>query len=138
MGFSYFDHISDIGIIAEAEVIERAFEEGAQAMFRLISDSALDSGIEVSVRLEEKDIVSLWIHFLNSLLLEMDMKGLFFSVCHVDKIVNDSEGCYLEARAKGVARDERQGLHEIKAATYCEADVSKIDDRWRVQCVLDV
>ena len=45
MPYSYFEHISDVGLLASAKTLEGAFEEGATAMLAVIFD--LDTVTEV-------------------------------------------------------------------------------------------
>lgn len=137
--YRYFEHEADAGIMAEGKTLEESFACGAQAMFEMICDpmQAYTQNYQVSVSSE--DLLSLWIDFLNKLLAEMDIHGVFFLKCNVKKIEKSNDGYSLLALMQGVARNKIQICKsEVKAATYCMAAVERTEEGYRVQCVLDV
>ena len=138
MSFSYFDHEADIGIVGEAETIEKAFEEGAQALLNLIAEGNALENETCIVRVEEWDLVSLWVFFLNSLLLEMDKRACFFAKCEICHITNLRGKHQLEAKLISLVKASAQLKREVKAATFCEVQVANTKHGWRVQCVVDI
>jgi SHS2 domain-containing protein len=135
--FKTIEHTADIGIEVEAGTLAELFEGTATAMFSLIVDPATVTGdVEKELSLEAGDLEELLFMWLNELLFIMYADGLLFSRFEV-KDIGDSR---LVAAAIGEKLDrERHRLgEEIKAATYHEMMVERLDEGWRARVIFDV
>ncbi len=141
-GHDTIEHTADMGIRGWGSAVEQAFEETALAMFELIIDGAgLKPAEEVHFEVEGQTLTELLIEFLNKLLLDADIVELAFLSVRVDSI-EEHEGVFrLRGGAKGISRNDVRDrlLAEVKAATYCGANVVKDEnERWEGCCVVDL
>lgn len=137
-GFETFDHGADIGIRGYGKNLEEAFLNGAKALFSYMYGSMpqVQNNLEVkeiTFELEESDLTSLFIRFLNTLIAESDINALAFYNFSI-KI----EGSKLRCKTLGYPINRRVGGVEVKGATYCEAKVEQKNGIWIAQCVIDV
>lgn len=169
MPYKYLDHQADVGISAEGRNWQESFEEAARAMFNLIGKQ----GEKVATRLKSveievyaKDIETLFVEWLNELLAQKDLAGLFFSDFKIEEIKKenkdspDNNQVYphtLHPRSKergflGVGVYKLKGLAfgrpfnegnfvfglDVKAATYSGLKCEERDGKFYCQCILDV
>ena len=137
MRFKTIEHTADIGIEVEADTLGELFEGTAAAMFSLIVDpETVRQTVERELTLEAGDLEELLFMWLNELLFVLYADGLLFSRFEV-KDVDDSR---LVATAGGEKLDrERHRLdEEIKAATYHEMMVERLDKGWKARVIFDV
>jgi len=138
--FEYFDHEADIGIVGYGRNLEEAFEQGAKAMFNIMADIntiAREKKVYIEVRANDKE--ALFIEWLNELLARKDIEGMLFSEFDV-KIEEKGDMLVLKGTAKGekINYKKHRVDIEVKAATYSQLKIEKIDGMWKVQCVVDV
>ena len=138
--FEYFDHEADIGIVGYGRNLEEAFEQGAKAMFNIMADIntiAREREVDIEVRANDKE--ALFIEWLNELLARKDIEGMLFSEFDV-RIEEKGNMLVLKGTAKGekINYEKHRVDIEVKAATYSQLKIEKIDGGWKVQCVVDV
>ena len=138
--FEYFDHEADIGIVGYGRDLEEAFEQGAKAMFNIMADIntiAREKKVDIEVRANDKE--ALFIEWLNELLARKDIEGMLFSEFDV-RIEEKGDMLVLKGTAKGekINYEKHRIDIEVKAATYSQLKIEKIDGMWKVQCVVDV
>ena len=139
-GFEYFDHEADIGIIGYGTSLNEAFGEGAKAMFQIMANiKNVEPKKEIKIDIEASDEEALFVEWLNSLLAYKDIEDIIFSdfkagIKHLpDKYI-----------LNGIAKGEKINYNkhhlkiEVKAATYSQLKIEKINKIYRVQCVVDV
>ena len=138
--FEYFDHEADIGIVGYGRNLEEAFEQGAKAMFNIMADIntiKCERKVDIEVRANDKE--ALFIEWLNELLARKDIEGMLFSEFDV-RIEEKGNMLVLKGIAKGekINYEKHRVDIEVKAATYSQLKIEKIDGMWKVQCVVDV
>lgn len=139
MAFQYLDHEADVGILATADTLEEAFEEGAKAMFNAmveVSKVKPLQKVEVTASAETPD--SLFVEFLNHLLSKADLEGMAFSMFRVK--IKKGKNYTLSAEAWGEPLDAKKHKvkTEVKAATYSGLKCWSDSGKHHVQCVLDL
>ena len=141
MSYKTFEHKADTGIIGMGESLEKAFEEGAKAMFNVMVDiGEIESKHKVEVSCKSSDLPALFVEWLNELLYQKDKHGLFFSEFKVKKIEKRDKIYMLEALAFGEPLDlkKHKTKVEVKGATYSQLRVYKKNGDCVVKCVVDV
>jgi len=134
--YEYFEHQADVGLIGYGKTLEEAFVEGAKAMFQVMCEiKNVKVKKEVKIEVEGNDIESLFIEWLNDLLAQKDIEDMFFSDFEVKIDGNKLVGV---AKGEKMDLDRHQVKVEVKAATYAQLKVEKIDKSYKVQCVVDV
>lgn len=138
--FEYFDHEADAGIRGFGKTVEKAFENGAKAMFNLMVDvEKVERKRKIDIRCEADDIEGLFVEWLNELLAQKDIEGMAFSSFKVEKIKR-GENYKLNGWCEGEVLDpeKHEVKTEVKAATYSVLKVGKEGDVFVAQCVVDV
>lgn len=134
--FQFIDHTADVGILATAPTLEGLFEVAALALTELITSvDSLSHRVEHQVRLQEDEIETLLVSWLQEILYVLDTKGLIFGRFQVN--LRDLS---LEATAWGEPFDPE--VHtiktEIKAVTYHQLEVVKGEEGWQAQVIVDL
>jgi len=139
--YKYLEHEADVGIEAEGKTVEDMFEEGAKALFGVMADIKQIKPLKkTTIKCKAPQIDLLFIEWLNMLLAEKDIKEIIFSNFKIKKIKKQKEDYVLEAIASGEKINlKKQNLKiEVKAATYSGLKYSKIKNKHKIICVLDV
>jgi SHS2 domain-containing protein len=134
--FEFIDHTADAGIRVEAPTLEDLFEIAGLAFTELVTTvDSVDCRVERRFKLQEDDIETLLVSWLQELLYLLDTEDLVFSRFQVR--LHDLS---LEATAWGEPFDPK--IHtmktEIKAVTYHQLEVAKSDQGWRAQVIFDI
>jgi SHS2 domain-containing protein len=139
--YKYIEHEADIGIEAIGKTIEEMFEEGAKALFNVMVEiKKIKPFRKINIKCKAPQIDLLFIEWLNMLLAEKDIKETIFSEFKIKKITKQKEDYILEAIASGEKINlKKHNLKiEVKAATYSGLKYSKIKNKHKIVCVLDV
>ena len=134
--FQFINHTADIGIRVEAPTLEVLFETAALAFTELVTSAeSLDCLVERTFKLEEDDIETLLVSWLQELLYLLDTEQLVFARFQV-KLQDFS----LEATAAGEVFDPDRHMikTEIKAVTYHQLEVAESDQGWQAQVIFDI
>ena len=135
VGYGYFDHDADVGVIGRGDRLESAFESAAAATFALMADPASVRAEEnLVVEFVEDDAELALATWLNVLLGEARRRGLVLREFHLAR-----DG----PRWRGAARGERwrEGIErgvEVKGATLTALRVDRGPDGVEARCVVDV
>jgi SHS2 domain-containing protein len=135
--YEQFSHTADIGVRVYGRTLKDLFENAAFAMFDIIADlDGLKGDITQNIELTASDQEELLISWLDELLYNFYTKGVIFYRFEVAELSKDM----LKAAAFGRAvSDNRNRLKtEIKAATYYNLKIRKLDDYYQVDIVFDV
>jgi len=133
--FEFIDHTADIGIRVQAPALEDLFETAGLAFTELVTSADSLCRVERRFKLEEDDIETLLVSWLQELIYLLDTEDLVFGRFQV-KLQDFS----LEASAWGDVFDP--DIHtmktEIKAVTYHQLEVTKSDLGWQAQVIFDI
>jgi SHS2 domain-containing protein len=134
--FQFIDHTADAGILVKASTLEGMFETAALGFSELITRvDFLNCLIQRQLRLQEDDIETLLVSWLQELLYLLDTEDLLFGRFQVNL-----KGLALEATAWGEVFDPE--IHtmktEIKAVTYHQLEVVEDDQGWQAQVIFDI
>jgi SHS2 domain-containing protein len=138
MDFKYLEHTADAEFIAYGRTLDEAFANAARAMFSLVVDHSKVNVTETrEVSLISGSLEDLLYDWLAELLYLAEVDSLVFSKFEV-KITHDGE-YWLEGRAYGekVRPAHEVSLH-IKAVTYHDLRVEKINNTYEAQVLLDI
>ncbi|MCD4739829.1 archease [archaeon] len=139
MDYEFFEHEADQGIRCYGETTEKAFENGAKALFEIMCDTTKVEPItQLALSAKAKDLDLLFIEWLNELLSQKDIEMMFFSEFKVT--ISKNEEYLLEAIVSGEPMDvEKHGAKlEAKAATYTALKSGEKDGKKFFQCIVDV
>ena len=134
--FQFIDHTADAGILVTAPTLEVMFETAAMAFTELITDAgSLRHRVERRFWLQEDDLASLLVTWLQELLYLLDTEGLVFGRFQVNL-----QKLSLKATAWGEVFDPEIHLMktEIKAVTYHQLEVDQNDQGWQAMVIFDI
>ena len=141
-GHETIDHTADMGIRGWGTTPAEAFEEAAAAMFELmVNADGLEPSKRISISREGRDLVDLFLNFLNGLLSEADLEGVVPFRASVGALEERAGKWVVEATADGMPVAEAAGrlLVEVKAATCYGSSVrERRRGEWVAQCVVDL
>jgi SHS2 domain-containing protein len=134
--FEFIDHTADAGIRVEAPTLEDLFETAGLAFTELVTSvDSIDCRVERRFKLEEDDIETLLVSWLQELLYLLDTEDFVFARFQVT--LHDFS---LEATAWGEVFDPDRHMikTEIKAVTYHQLEVVESDQGWQAQVIFDI
>ena len=134
--FQFIDHTADAGILVKAPTLEGMFETAALGFSALITRvDSLNCLIQRQFRLQEEDMETLLVSWLQELLYLLDTEDLIFGRFQVNL-----KNLVLEATAWGEVFDPE--IHtmktEIKAVTYHQLEVVEDEEGWKAQVIFDI
>ena len=136
-GFELFPHGADTGIRGWGDSVATAFAQAASALTAIVTEPAsVKSMIPVAVTCTAPDSVTLFVDWINAVILEMDVRKMLFS--RFDVAIS---GERLKATIWGEPADRarHEPAAEPKGATYTLAVVAQEPGGlWTAQCVVDV
>lgn len=136
-GYRTFDHTGDLGLEVWAETPERLFGLAAEALSAqtvVAEPTASDTTLEL--RLEGDDNEDLMIHWLNTVLLESELKKAVWTHVAVTRLTPRSLAASLAGQRLDRARHER--LREVKAVSYHDLELDLSPGRCRCRVILDI
>ncbi|MEK6714855.1 MAG: archease [Candidatus Omnitrophota bacterium] len=136
--YEFLEHTADIGIRLKAKGLNELFKNAAMAMFEIAAERKFEirnSKFEkIIIKQKAENLEELFINWLNELLSLSSAKELIFTDFKINKLSETA----LEATAIGENIADYKVNTEIKAATYHELKIEKIDSEWQVQVIFDV
>jgi SHS2 domain-containing protein len=138
-GFRTFDHTGDLGLEVWAETPQRLYGLAAEALLaQVVEVGAGDSAPEESValELEGEDARDLLVHWLNSALLEAELRRAVWTRADVRSLSERG----IAGTLAGPRRDARRQvfLREVKAVSHHFLTLALEPGRCRCQVILDI
>ncbi len=132
-----FDHTGDLGLEVEADSPERLFALAAEALCAQIALPALGgSDAEAALALDGDDPRDLFVHWLNTVLLEAELAGAIWTRVEVTALTPT----HLEARLAGERLEggRQVRMREVKAVSHHALELELTPGRARARFVLDL
>jgi len=136
MTWSHFAHDADLGLRGSGRSKAAAFEEIAMALTAAVTDpDSVAAKVTIGLHCHAPSDEILLVDWLNALIYEMDVRKMLFREFSVS-ITDD----VLHAKVTGepVNREKHHPAVEVKGATFTALTVDQTEERWVVQCVVDV
>ena len=135
--YEVFEHTADVGIHAFGHTLPELFIHAAQGMESLVvAPEQIRESVSREIAVEGHDIVSLLVAWLNELVFLFDTEYLLFRAFEIDAFTETS----LHGRASGEPYDAQR--HElssaVKAVTWHEAAVERIEDGYKARVIFDI
>lgn len=126
------EHVGEWRIHMASDSLPGLFGCAARAIARECGAPVGQPLLEMDVSIQAPDAVGLMVAWMNELLGLSEMHGLALEV----REVTDASERHLEARISG--RRVCEWRSSVKAATYHDARVERIGERWHAVILLDV
>jgi len=132
------EHTADVGLELEAPDLKAAFALAAASMFDLMCDLDTvgdDVRRTVRARARDGDLENMMVRWLTELLYVFATEGLLLSRFDVTRLTSDT----LEAEVVGEQFDPGRHVFksELKAATYHDLVVDRVEGVWLVRVIFD-
>ncbi|MEW6777170.1 MAG: archease [Bdellovibrionota bacterium] len=140
--WEHFEHAADVGVRGFGKTPAEAFANAGRALFALVAEdlAAVKESREEKIACRADSLDELFLAFLGELIWLSDTRHFVFGRFEV-AIKEPSPGTYeLTASAFGEPYDpaHHASTVEPKGATYTALKVTKENERWVAQCVVDV
>ncbi|MPY88003.1 MAG: hypothetical protein GEU99_08785 [Luteitalea sp.] len=133
--FDILEHTADIGIRAEAATLEALFEQATRGLASIIGIWRPAAGEVVRIDVTADDLGGLLVDWLSETLYLHDTRLATFAGVAVDA-VRDGRAVG-ELRMVPLECSETEGI-QVKAITYHNLSVERVDDRWVATVYFDV
>ena len=136
-GFRTFDHTGDLGLEVWAGTPARLYALAAEALLaQMIEAPNAATEVIVELELEGEDASDLLVHWLNSALLESELKAAVWNRAEVRALSSRA----LSGTLAGPRRDPRGQvfLREVKAVSHHFLDLDLAPGRCRCRVILDI
>jgi SHS2 domain-containing protein len=135
--FEEIDATADLGIIAYGDDLKSLFSNAAEGLMSLMADiNGIAESKSLNINITAKDREGILIKWLNEIIFLKDTRGFLCKKFTIDYLDDNN----LKADIYGEAYDpeRHQLLSGVKAATYHNLKIEKIDSRWQVRIIFDV
>ena len=136
MKYEVLDHTADLGLAIYGRDLKGLFKNAAFAMFDQIAElERVEERDTFEVTQDAPNVEELLVAWLRELLFQFSAREFLFK----DFSIEDISSTHI----KGIARGERidRARHElkkeIKAVTYHELKVQRLDGEWHCQVIFD-
>lgn len=134
--WEHFPHQADIGIKASGDSLSKAFEDAAVGLTAIITEPKnIDARESIKIKCTGENEEILLVNWLNAIIYETAVRKMLFGKFNV-RIDN----LKLSATIWGekINPEKHCPAVEPKAVTYNQLNVRKENNKWFVQCVIDV
>ncbi len=137
MDFEVIDISGDVGLRAYGSSIKEAFVNAGIGMFSLITDiSRIEPKDEIILDITGDSFEFLLVNYLNELIFQFDAYG--FTACKIE-VLELTENI-IKAKVMGENFDPSRHAQDllIKAATYHNLKIEKVDGSFIVEVIFDI
>jgi SHS2 domain-containing protein len=133
--YQILDHPADIKLKIEADTLEDLFKGSAIALSEILVQ---EEDIDYRIKIEEKislssyDLNALLVDFLGEILAISDIKNAVFKEIFIEKLLDNE----ISAIIKGYP--VKRFNKEIKAVTYHQLEIKKVDDLYQAIILFDI
>jgi len=135
--YELIEHTADIGIKVQGNNLDELFRNAALAMFDIMVETkepAVKKQTKLKIEQKADDLEELFVNWLNELLSLSATKELIFLEFQINKLDKNT----LQAIAIGEAAANYKMNTEIKAATYHQLKLEKVNTGWQAEVIFDV
>jgi len=135
--YEILDHTADIGLRVRGRDLPALFEGAAEGLFHLIlGGRRAHGGGEEIIEVEGVDTTDLLVRWLAELLFRFDARRRVCTGTRVEMLSPRRLRARVQMTALDPARHKPQ--MEIKAVTYCGAQVTPGPEGWTAEVVFDI
>lgn len=141
MKYEILEHPAELRIRVYGKTLEELFSNAALAMAEILTKESkiknYESEAKEKIQIQSVDLNSLMVDFLNEILAKSQINKAVYNVKQIKISPEPVEGLpYLEAKLIGYPIEKFN--EDIKAVTYEDLDIKKVDDYWQTMIVFDI
>lgn len=133
--YQILDHPADLKLKIFGESLKDLFCNLVRAIAAEIKSSTLGTLPKVElweeVEIESPDLFSLFVDFASEIIYRSDANNKIYVSCEIEEIKENK----LKAKIAGIKAGKKL---DIKAATYHEGYVKKMDNHWEAKILFDI
>jgi len=135
--YQLIEHTADVGFRVTAPNLTDLLEESARALFALIvlNSHQIQPKTELQIKVLGDRADDLLLDWLSELLYVFDSQRIVFCRFNVHVAADGVSG---QAWGEPLDPSRHQLGHEVKAITYHDLTVRRMDDRWEAKVIVDV
>ena len=140
-GFEHLEHTADVIVVGRGRTLEEAFEYAGVGVYEVMTDTSMvRPARRVDIDVEGDDVENLLYRWIEELLLYTDTEGLVFGMFRVCRIARENGRYRIVSSAWGEPFDpeRHEERTEVKAMTYAQMEITRQEDCWRIQFVVDI
>ena len=140
MGFKILENIvsGDFAFEASGETLEDLFTSCAEACFSAMAElSKVEQLIDYSIDISADSLDDLLVDFLSELIYLKDAEKIFFSRFDID-IDTDNISLNAVARGEKIDYNKHEIKVDVKAATYHNLEIKRVEKGFKVKVILDL
>jgi SHS2 domain-containing protein len=137
MSFEVFEHTADVGVRVYGGSFAELLKNAALALMSLITDrESVRPDEEVAIEAEAETGEELLIKMLSEILYLHEVRKMVFA----DADLELTDGYKLRGRLWGEKTDvsRHELLQDIKAATYHNLKIERVNDRFMAEIIFDI
>ena len=136
LSYSIIDHTADLGIIVEGTDEKNLFIRAAYAMTDLMVKGDISTKTVIKdVLVEGEDLPDLMVRWLGEILYLFDGENLIVNSIKIKSISPTKLKSTLTLTS--FETEHHQVIREIKAVTYHQISVDKVNDGWEARVIFD-
>ena len=137
LNYQIIDHTADLGIIVDGTDEKNLFIRTAQAMTDLMVEGDISKETVIKdVVIEGEDFPDLMVRWLGEILYLFDGENLIVNSITIKSISPTKLKSTLTLTS--FETEHYQVKREIKAVTYHQISVDKVNDRWQARIIFDI
>ncbi len=143
MGWNYnfIDHTADIAVEVKGDTIEDLFIASASAWQEsVIEKNELNSSVKKQINIEDLSHEELLVHFLDELnFLLLTKKWILAKINKIEiKKIEDKFNLKADITGENINEKRHQIKVEIKAVTFHQMEIKKINSKYSTRIVFDI
>ena len=136
-GFRILDHTADVGLQAHGADLAELFANAARGMFSIVvSLETVQPTEQFPLQLTADNLEDLLVNWLSELLYLFSAKQILFRRFEITEI--DNRQVLAKAFGEPLDQSRHELQAEIKAVTYHDLEVRKLDHGWSAKVLFDV
>lgn len=136
MGYELRDHTADVAVQATGEDLGGLFGAVADGMAAAMADEWPDDGQRNSIAVSAESLEALLFDYLDELIYERDVRDVL-PVDNRGIVAESADGWTFEGTYRALPLDS-VSARDLKAVTYSEMEITKIEGGWSAYVVFDV
>ena len=135
--FEILNHTADIGLIIYGKDVSEVFINAARGLYSLIIEpEEVKSRKCREIEVTAPDREALLVNWLNELIYLIDAEELLLNDFEVENI-SDTR-VRVKAGGENINSKKHHMKREVKAATYHQLKIEKVEKGWRAQVIFDI
>jgi len=129
------NHTADIGITVRGSTLEEVFINSLKGLYKIMGVKSNGKVDFLEISLKSEKIEDLLVKFLNEIIYYMETKKISGEIEKIKIYFKNGEyNLFVKLKMAKIEKIEK----EVKAATYHNLNIEKIDDKYKTTIIFDL